>query len=158
MRTSPNTIPGLILMVTVGVLSAAYSAQYIGGLRPCILCLYSRIPWFIAGALMLVTILMNFSGPGRRGILFLAGLALLVGTGISVYHVGVEQGYFQPPAACSTGEMPASLDELKALLKTTAPPRCDEIPWEMYGISLAGFNVIASFAMALAAFFGIRRV
>ena len=65
MRTSPNTIPGFILLVTVGVLSAAYSAQYIGGLRPCILCLYSRIPWFVAGGLMLVTILMHFSGPAR---------------------------------------------------------------------------------------------
>jgi len=157
MRTSPNTIPGLILLVTVGVLSAAYSAQYVGGLRPCILCLYSRIPWFIAGALMLVTILMNFSGPGRRGILFLTGLALLVGAGISGYHVGVEQGYFQPPSACSATEMPANLEQLKALLQTAAPPRCDEIPWEMYGISLAGYNVIASFAMAVAAFIGIRR-
>jgi len=143
--------------VTVGVLSAAYSAQYVGGLRPCILCLYSRIPWFIAGALMLVTILMNFSGPGRRGILFLTGLALLVGAGISGYHVGVEQGYFQPPSACSATEMPANLEQLKALLQTAAPPRCDEIPWEMYGISLAGYNVIASFAMAVAAFIGIRR-
>jgi len=157
MRTSPNTIPGLILLVTVSVLSAAYSAQYIGGLRPCILCLYSRIPWFVAGGLMLVTILMHFSGPGRRGILLLTGLALLAGTGISVYHVGVEQGYFQPPSACSAQDIPANLQQLKALLNTAAPPRCDEIPWEMYGISLAGFNVIASFAMALAAFVGIRR-
>ena len=157
MRTSPNTIPGLILMVTVGVLSAAYSAQYVGGLRPCILCLYSRIPWFIAGGLMLVTILLHFSGPGRRGLLLLAGLALLAGAGISAYHVGVEQGYFQPPDACSAAEMPASLDELKALLQTAAPPRCDEIPWQMYGVSLAGYNVIASFAMAVAAFIGIRR-
>ncbi len=157
MRTSPNTIPGFILLVTVGVLSAAYSAQYIGGLRPCILCLYSRIPWFIAGGLMLVTILMHFSGPGRRGILLLTGLVMLAGTGISVYHVGVEQGYFQPPAACSAQDIPANLEQLKALLGTAAAPRCDEIPWEMYGISLAGFNVLASFAMALAAFIGIRR-
>lgn len=157
MRTSPNTIPGLILLVTVGVLSAAYSAQYIGGLRPCILCLYSRIPWFLAGAMMLVTILMHFSGPGRRGILFLTGLVLLVGAGISGYHVGVEQGYFQPPSACSATEMPANLDELRSLLQTAAPPRCDEIPWEMYGISLAGYNTISSAAMALAAFIGIRR-
>ncbi len=157
MRTSPNTIPGLILLVTVGVLSAAYSAQYIGGLRPCILCLYSRIPWFIAGGLMLVTILLHFSGPGRRGILLLTGLVMLVGTGISVYHVGVEQGYFQPPDACTAQEIPANLEQLKALLNTAAPPRCDEIPWQMYGISLAGYNVIASFAMALAAFVGIRR-
>lgn len=157
MRTSPNTIPGLILLVTVAILSAAYSAQYIGGLQPCILCLYGRIPWFATGVLMLVTIMLHFSGPGRRGILLLTGLILLVGAGISAYHVGVEQGYFNPPSACSAQQMPQNLEDLKALLKKAAPPPCNQIAWEMFGISLAGYNAIASFAMALAAFFGIRR-
>lgn len=154
MRTSANTIPGLILLVTVAILSSAYSAQYIGGLRPCILCLYERIPWFITGALMLVIVLMHFSGPMRRMLMLIAGLVMLAGAGLSGYHVGVEQGYFQPPATCSATTTPANLQELKALLETTLPPRCDEIPWSMFGISLAGYNAIASFAMAVAALFG----
>lgn len=154
MRTSANTIPGLILLVTVAVLSSAYSAQYIGGLRPCILCLYERIPWFITGALMLVIVLMQFSGPMRRMLMLIAGLVLLAGAGLSGYHVGVEQGYFQPPTTCSATTTPANLKELKALLETTLPPRCDEIPWSMFGISLAGYNAIASLAMAIAAIFG----
>lgn len=157
MRTSPSTIPGMILMVTVGVLSSAYSAQYIGGLRPCILCLYERVPWFAAGGLMLIIILMHFSGPGRRGILWLTGLILLGGAALGGYHVGVEQGYFQPPSACSAQEIPGSLDQLKALLETTVAPRCDQIPWQKFGISLAGYNAIASFLMAAAAFYGVRR-
>lgn len=156
MRTSPNTIPGFILLVTVGVLSAAYSAQYIGGLRPCILCLYSRIPWFLTGALMLVTVLMQFSGPMRRWLLLIAGLAMLAGAGISVYHVGVEEGYFMPPAACSAGTMPQSLDELKALLNVEAPPRCDDVTWRGFGISLAGYNLIASFGIGVLALIGMR--
>lgn len=156
MRTSPNTIPGFILLVTVAVLSAAYSAQYIGGLRPCILCLYGRIPWFVTGGLMLVTILMQFTGPVRRLILMVAALAMLAGAGISGYHVGVEQGIFDPPTTCSATEMPETLEELKALMETAVAPRCDEIQWEMWGISLAGYNALASFAMVLAALAGIR--
>jgi disulfide bond formation protein DsbB len=156
MRTSPNTIPGFILLVTVAILSAAYSAQYIGGLRPCILCLYERIPWFVAGVLMLVTILMQFSGPARRMILLVAALVMLAGAGLGGYHVGVEQEIFQPPTTCSATATPATLDELKALLQTAAPPRCDEIQWEMFGISMAGYNALASLAMALAALIGGR--
>jgi disulfide bond formation protein DsbB len=156
MRTSPNTIPGLILLVTVAILSSAYSAQYIGGLRPCILCLYERIPWFLAGGLMLITILMQFSGPARRGILLFTALIMLAGAALGGYHVGVEQGIFQPPTTCSATATPSTLNELKALLETSMAPRCDEIPWEMFGISLAGYNAIACFAMAIAALFGRR--
>lgn len=156
MRTSPNTIPGFILLVTVAVLSSAYSAQYIGGLRPCILCLYERIPWFITGALMVVTILMQFSGPARRMILLAAALAMLAGAGLGGYHVGVEQGIFQPPTACSATTMGSTLSELKALLPSTVATRCDNIPWELFGISLAGYNAIACLAMAIAAMFGRR--
>jgi disulfide bond formation protein DsbB len=156
MRTSPNTIPGFILLVTVAILSAAYSAQYIGGLRPCILCLYERVPWFITGALMLVTILMQFSGPARRSILLVAALVMLAGAGLGGYHVGVEQEIFQPPATCSATTTPSTLNELKALLETTMPPRCDEIPWQLFGISMAGYNALASLAMGLAALIGRR--
>ncbi|MDH5409757.1 MAG: disulfide bond formation protein B [Alphaproteobacteria bacterium] len=154
MRTSPNTIPGFILLVTVAILSSAYSAQYIGGLRPCILCLYERVPWIVTGALMLVTILMQFSGPARRGILLFAGLLMLAGAALGGYHVGVEQEIFQPPTTCSATSTPSTLNELKALLETTMPPRCDEISWELFGISLAGYNAIASLVVGLVALFG----
>ncbi len=156
MRTSPNTIPGLILLVTVAILSSAYSAEYIGGLRPCILCLYERIPWFVTGGLMLVTILMQFSGPGRRGILLLTALVMFAGAALGGYHVGVEQEIFDPPTTCSAQATPGTLDELKALLATATAPRCDEIQWEMFGISLAGYNAIASLAMGLLALVAAR--
>lgn len=156
MRTSPNTIPGFILLVTVAILSSAYSAQYIGGLRPCILCLYERIPWLITGPLMLIIILMQFSGPARRMILLGAGLLMLAGAALGAYHVGVEQGYLQPPTSCSATATPSNLKDLKALLQTSLPPRCDEISWSLFGISLAGYNAIASFIVGLVALFGRR--
>ena len=158
MSRTRNFIPGLILLVTVAMLSSAYSAQYVGGLRPCILCLYERIPWFAAGALTLVIILLSFSGPGRRGILLVTGLVLLGGAALAGYHVGVEQQFWAGPGACSAPEaMPQSLDELKAMLETVQEPRCDQIPWQMFGISLAGYNALVSGAMGLLGLEAARR-
>ena len=158
MRTSPNTIPGFVLMVTVAMLSSAYSAQYVGGLRPCILCLYERIPWFLAGGLTLVTVLMRFSGPLRRWILLLTTAALLAGAGLAAYHVGVEQHWWAGPGTCSAPEqMPQSLDELRTMLKAPAVVRCDRIPWERFGISLAGYNAIVSGFTGLVALGGAMR-
>ncbi len=158
MNQTRNFVPGLILLVTVAVLSSAYSAQYIGGLRPCILCLYERIPWFAAGGLMLLIILMSFSGPARRGLLLLCGLILLGGAVLAGYHVGVEQQVWAGPGACSAPEaMPQNLGELKSLLENATQPRCDQIPWELFGISLAGYNAIVAGVLALLALESGRR-
>lgn len=158
MRTSPNTIPGFVLLVTVAMLSSAYSAQYVGGLRPCILCLYERIPWFVAGGLTLVTALMAFSGPLRRGILLLTAVTLLAGAALAAYHVGVEQHWWAGPGTCSAPErMPLNIDELKALLEAPMVVRCDQIPWEKFGISLAGYNAIISAFTGLVALAGAMR-
>ncbi len=158
MRTSPNTIPGFILLVTVAMLSSAYSAQYVGGLQPCILCLYERIPWFLTGGLMLATVLMQFSGPLRRALLLLAAAALLAGAALALYHVGVEQHWWTGPGTCSAPErMPQSLDELKAMLEAPTVVRCDEIPWQKFGVSLAGYNAIVSGFMGIVALAGALR-
>ena len=158
MNRTRNFIPGLILLVTVAMLSSAYSAQYVGGLRPCILCLYERVPWFAAGALMLVVILLSFSGPGRRGILLVTGLVLLGGAALAGYHVGVEQHLWAGPGACSAPEeMPQTLNQLKSMLENATAPRCDQIPWEKFGISLAGYNAIVSGVMGILGLEAARR-
>lgn len=154
MSQTRNLLPGFILLVAVATLSSVYSAQYMGGLRPCVLCLYERIPWFAAAALMLVGILMPASASGWRGLLLLCGLAMLASTALAGYHVGVEQKWWAGPGACSAPEqLPQNLDELKNLLLPTAekPPRCDEIPWSLWGISMAGYNGILSVGLALLA-------
>lgn len=149
-----SLIPGFILLVAVATLSSVYSAQYMGGLRPCVLCLYERIPWFAAAGLMLAGFLMSASARAWRGVLLLTGLVMLAGAALAGYHVGVEQKWWAGPGACSAPEqMPQSLDDLKELLlPTTAKPvRCDEIPWSLWGISMAGYNVILSAGLALLA-------
>ncbi len=73
----------------------------------------------------------------------------LVGAGIAFYHVGVEQHWFAGPTACTAGGGGAtSVDALRAQLLGTKAVMADEVQWSLFGISLAGWNLLASLAMA----------
>ena len=140
----------LILLASAGALAAALTAQYGFGLRPCILCLYQRVPYVVAAILALAGLAGPRAWRGHPLLLALCGLVFLADTGISSFHVGVEQHWWAGLAAC-TGEGQAvagSVEDLKAMLAGPPPPRCDQIPWSLFGISMAGYDVFATFALA----------
>ncbi len=70
--------------------------------------------------------------------------------GLPQLHAGVEQHWWQGPQACS-GRIPAGLsaEELKKLLLGARMVRCDEIPWKLFNISMAGWNAILSGGLAI---------
>ena len=47
----PRLVPFAILAASIGALIIAYTAELAFGIEPCILCLYQRIPYALAGAL-----------------------------------------------------------------------------------------------------------
>jgi disulfide bond formation protein DsbB len=96
---------------------------------------------------------------GWRGVAALimagCGLAFLTGAGIAAYHVGVEQHWWVGSTACTgvVAGTATTAEELRRLLEAAPVVRCDDIAWSMFGISMAGYNVLAS--LALAAFAGL---
>ncbi|MGE3905223.1 MAG: disulfide bond formation protein B, partial [Reyranellaceae bacterium] len=84
---------------------------------------------------------------GRVGwvLIALAGLAMIVSAGIGAFHVGVEQKWWAGPTGCSGGSL-AGLDPAEAMKRLMETPvvRCDEVPWSLFGISMAGWNMIVS--------------
>src|SRR5260370_2654784 len=88
----------------------------------------------------------------------LAIAALLVTSGIGVFHVGVEQHWWAGPQACS-GRVPAGLTdaELKKYLLSARMVRCDEAAWKMWNVSMAGWNAILSGGLALVLAAGVMR-
>jgi len=138
---------------SVAALLAALAAQYLGGLAPCPLCLWQRWPYAIAIPVGLVALLAL---PAHR--LRLAtgalGLLFLIGGGIAFFHVGVEAGWWQGLGECSGASTlgASSIEDLKKALMETAPVRCDAVPWSLFGISIAGYNLIASAVLAAVAF------
>jgi disulfide bond formation protein DsbB len=78
----------------------------------------------------------------------LAGLVLLVNSGIAVYHVGIEKGYWASSCAASEGG-PVAAGDLAALMSKKVEVRCDEPAWQFEGITMAGLNIVFSGGLGL---------
>ena len=140
---------GAVLVASALVLGAALLSQYWGGLEPCELCLLERWPWWGAIAISAGAWLI-----GSKAVLpipaILLTIVFLIGSGIAFYHVGVEQHWFAGPSACTaSGTAATSVDALRAQLFGKQAVMCDEVQWSLFGVSMAGWNLFASLAMAM---------
>lgn len=148
MRTVPSRLlPPLVLAVCVAALTTALIAQYGFGLKPCVLCITQRVPFVVAGALAALAMLRR-AGPWRRVLMALAGLAFLVNAGIAVYHVGVEQKWWQSSCA-PTEKGVVAVTDLAAMMSKPVEARCDEPAWAWHGITMAAMNIVFSGGLAL---------
>lgn len=146
----------LILLAAAAVAGATLVSQYWGGLAPCELCLYERWPYY--GAVGLALLALAFPVFGAQALALLT-LVFIASAGLGFYHVGVEQHWFQGPTACtSSGHVPQTLEELKAMIARTQAVMCDQVQWSLWGVSLAGWNFVASMLIASFALFAWKRV
>lgn len=130
---------------SAALLLAALAFQYIGGLAPCPLCITQRWPHVVA---VLLGAALAFLP--SRGFALLGALVMLIGAATGLYHAGIERGWWPGPDSCTasaTGEMSAG--ELLDQIMAADVVLCDQIPWSFLGISMAGWNAIASAALAL---------
>jgi disulfide bond formation protein DsbB len=155
--------PAVAAAIAVFVLSAATLAgawffEYVLKLAPCPLCLEQRIPYHIVIPLSLLLAIAAAVRAPRK--LLLVGFAAIVIAAwcnivLGTYHAGVEWHWWAGPADCSgpltdlrTGG--SLLDQLHAVHVV----RCDEAAWRFLGLSLAGYNVLISIALAYIAALG----
>ncbi len=147
---TPRAVAGLILLASVAALAAAFFAEIVAGLEPCPLCLYQRYPYGVTLVLGVAALAAAEQGRWPAALIALAGVAFTADAGIAYYHVGVEEGWYEGLAACAGGGgTPATVEELQAQLPE-APPRCDEVAWSLFGVSMAGYNMM--YAASLAGF------
>ena len=146
MKTQRSLLILLAALGSAALLAGAFGFQYLGGMAPCELCLWQRWPH---AAAVLIGVLALMIGGRLWALLGMA--AALATAGIGVFHVGVEQKWWEGLASC-TGNSIAGIstaDLLNPDVIVAAPVRCDAIAWSMMGVSMAGWNVIASLALAL---------
>ncbi len=130
---------------SAGLLIAALIFEHGFGMAPCALCIWQRWPHLAATALGGVALVAPLAP-----VLLAGSAAAATSGGIAVYHTGVERGWFEGPQACSAGFDFSALTAEELLDRVLAAPvvRCDEVPWEMLGLSMASWNGFASFALA----------
>jgi len=161
MGVTTRSYAAFVLIASAVVLGAALLSQYWGGLAPCELCILQRWPWTAAITIALVAVLVG-NRPALSWVALLLALVFAVGAIFAFYHLGVEQKWFAGPSACTAGGARAmTLEDLKKQLVGTPPVMCDKVQWSLFGVSLAGWNLLASLIMAgisLAVFIRFRRL
>ncbi|KKB96054.1 Disulfide bond formation protein DsbB, partial [Candidatus Arcanobacter lacustris] len=65
-----------ILLVSVTSLIIAYGAEYIFGIKPCILCIYERIPYMVVAVLSIASLLFKRNLLPLIIVIFIASSAL----------------------------------------------------------------------------------
>ena len=125
------------------LLGGALLSQYVGGLYPCEMCWWQR--YAHGAALILAALAFTAPAPSNRAraLTALAALAIAVSGAIGAFHAGVEYHWWEGLTRCtSTGA--GSLGDIMSIPLV----RCDQSQWNLYGVSLAGFNAILSLGAA----------
>lgn len=146
-----------LFLAAGGALAAAFIAQYIFDLEPCVLCLYQRVPYVAAAGLAAIGIFVAMVN--RSHLAALIGLVFLAGAGVAFYHVGVEQHWWQAATACGSGaaDLPVNFEAFRQGLGNLGLVKaCDEVEWSLFGLSMATYNVAVSAGLAVICFAAAR--
>ncbi|MBX6424386.1 MAG: disulfide bond formation protein B [Variibacter sp.] len=140
-------------------IAGAWFFEYVVGLAPCPLCLEQRWPYYVAVPLAALLAVAAWRGAPRGllvGGLAIIAVAMLWGAGLGAYHAGVEWNWWAGPQDCSgAGFSGGSAATLLQQMRAARVVRCDEAAWRFLGLSLAGYNVLISLALAATALAGI---
>lgn len=152
------------LVASLAMLAAAHAFERFDGLAPCNLCLKQReVFWGAAVIALTATAWTLFSRASRgtpRIAAFLLAAVFATGAITAGFHAGGEYGWWDLPAACAAAG-PVQLGDLQALALGSGPapavPRCDAVAWSFLGISMAGWNVLISLALAAFSLMAAKR-
>ena len=137
----------VIFLISFIALVSAYFIEYILGHQPCNLCLYERIPYFLA--ILIVLINYKYNKLEKYIILSLA-IIFLIATILSLYHLGIEQGFIQESLLCDLEKGANILDKdeiLKQLQQKSIS--CKDVTFKIFGLSLTSYNIIISILLTI---------
>jgi disulfide bond formation protein DsbB len=159
LRREPAVVAAFVVFAgSAATILGAWYFQYVLGLSPCELCLEERLPYYIVIPLSLLLVIAAIVRAPRAFIVvgFLAIIAvMLCSAALGAYHAGVEWRWWPGPSECSGPMSDFTTKPLLDQLRTMRIVRCDEAAWRFLGLSLAGYNVLISLALAGMAGFGL---
>ena len=142
----------LIFIISVVALSSAFFIQYVLGHQPCNLCRLERIPYLLA--IIIIILNYKFVHIEKLSILLLI-LIFVAATILSLYHLGIEQGFVKESLVCdlkNSSNLLSKEDILKQLQEKKVS--CKDVTFKIFGLSLTSYNIIIS----LLATYGTLRI
>ncbi|MDC3341670.1 disulfide bond formation protein B [Candidatus Pelagibacter sp.] len=141
-ENSKNLLIKLIFLISIIALVSAFFIEYVLGHQPCNLCILERIPYLLA----IIIILLNFKfSHYEKLFIFLLSIIFLAGAIISLYHLGIEQGFIKESLVCDlkSGSNLLSKEEiLKQLQEKNVS--CKDVTFKIFGLSLTSYNILIS--------------
>ena len=137
----------LIFIISFISIISAYFIEHVLGHQPCSLCLLERIPY----ALSMILIILNYLlRKNEKIIILLLIVVFFFSFLLSIYHFGIEEGYFDESAICSLkdGANLISKEELLKLLNEKNIS-CKDVTFRIFGLSLSSINIILSLIITI---------
>ncbi len=137
----------LIFLISLLSLISAYFIEYILGHQPCNLCLIERIPYM--GALIIIIINFKFNYLEKYLILLLI-FVFLAGTLISLYHLGIEQGFITESLVCDLKNSSKILSKEEILQQLQQKiVSCKDVTFKIFNFSLTTLNTLISLLITI---------
>ena len=132
----------LIFIISILALASAFFIEHALGHQPCNLCILERIPYLMA----LIIIVLNYKFIHlEKYFMLLLILIFLAATILSLYHLGIEQGFIEESLVCNLkkgSDLVSKEDILRQLQEKNVS--CKDVTFKILGLSLTSYNIIIS--------------
>lgn len=141
---SRRTLLILAGLGSAGLFFGALFFQFVIGVEPCAMCYWQRWPHRVG---MVIGLIGGFVP--RALIAWVGALNMAVSTGLGAFHSGVERGWWPGPASCTSSGAGLGADECGLMDPNCASTvvLCDEISWQLFGLSMANYNTVFSLVL-----------
>lgn len=146
MKINHNQLIFGLFIFNFAILISAYFIEYILKVPACTMCIYQRIPYFLSILIIVIFFLKKIDFQKLIIILFLFSL---INIGISFYHIGIEQGFFNEISTCKDEINASTTKDLLNQLKSKGVVPCKEVGFTIFGLSLATINFIVNTGLIL---------
>ena len=146
-ENSKNLSIKLIFLISIVALASAFFIEYKLGHQPSSLCILERIPYLLA--ILLISLNYKFNHL-EKYFLILLTIVFFIATILSVYHLGIEQGFIQESMVCdlkSGSNLLSKEDILKQLQEKSVS--CKDVTFKIFGLSLTTYNILISLLVTI---------
>ena len=148
-KNSKNLLIKFIFFVSIIALVSAFFIEYVLGHQPCNLCVLERIPYLLA----IIIVFLNYKFIlFEKFFILLLTIIFLVSAALSLYHLGIEQGFIQESLVCDlkSGSNLLSKEEILKQLQEKSVS-CKDVTFKMFGLSLTSYNILISILITFSA-------
>ena len=137
----------IVFLISLFSLISAYFIEYVLGHQPCNLCLIERIPYVASLIIIIINFRFNYL---EKYLILILIFIFLAGTLISLYHLGIEQGFITESLVCNLKNSLKILSKEEILQQLQQKiVNCKDVTFKIFGFSLTTLNIIISLLITI---------